>query len=42
MDLEEAEEEDKKAKMSNGAPKAVAAEEALGKQTEDILDEHYY
>lgn len=41
INLEE-EEEEKKVKITNGTPKAVAAEEALGKKTEDILDEHYY
>lgn len=42
IELEDDDESDKKAKITNGAKKAVAAEEALSKQVDDLIDEHYY
>jgi energy-coupling factor transporter ATP-binding protein EcfA2 len=41
MELEE-DEDEAKVKITNGSPKPIAAEEALGKDAEDILDKHYY
>ena len=43
ISLEEEDESEKKAKISNGnSKKALAMEEALGKSTDDLIDEHYY
>ncbi|MEK6816997.1 MAG: AAA family ATPase, partial [Nanoarchaeota archaeon] len=43
ISLEEEDESEKKAKVTNGnSKKAMAMEEALGKSTDDLIDEHYY
>ncbi len=43
ISLEEEDDSEKKAKISNGnSKKALAMEEALGKSTDDLIDEHYY